>query len=302
MKDYHYGAMKNPDVLTDYYARRHTSQFRLHFATLADDYLSRYDKELQLKKQIDQNVAALRAMGRNAEAEEQLKSMPTLSNPTENKRRAIALINKSLEEMPAEIVIDYGEPSGSRDTYTTEGGQLQAYQDGILHDYVGIYFKAGDKKAANKLGMTVLSQLSSVLGYFENSHGKYAANNVQDLNSALDGIFKMHIIASDPIEGDPNGQLAQESKKILDNFYKKTLPKLLKDIEEMAVNNGESIRRAGKLGNYASQYYRLKDYAEGVAINYGFMQGATPQANPNMDQMNLEQLMQQMPKQDSVIQ
>ena len=36
MNVYVYGDMENPNVLTDYYTRRHTSQYRLHFASLAD--------------------------------------------------------------------------------------------------------------------------------------------------------------------------------------------------------------------------------------------------------------------------
>ena len=38
---YTYGAMSNPDVLTDYYTRRHTSQYRLHFYMLAEDYVKK---------------------------------------------------------------------------------------------------------------------------------------------------------------------------------------------------------------------------------------------------------------------
>ena len=42
----------------------------------------------------------------------------------------------------------------------------EAYGDGILHDYVGLLFQAGEKKEENKLGMEVARQLESILSYF----------------------------------------------------------------------------------------------------------------------------------------
>ncbi len=303
MNVYHYGEMKNPKVLTDYYARRHTSQFRLHFATLADDYLNRSSQDAQTIAQINQNVSILRSMGRNKEADDLEKSKPKASNAAENKKKAIALIKKSLQEMPADLVLDYGEPTPSREVYNSEGGQVQGYQDGILHDYVSILFKAGDKKSANDLGLQVLNQLNMTLRFFETSNPTLAADkgNISDLTAALDGVLKLLVLSSDPIEGDPKGALAKKAKEMADRFYQKSLPQMYKGIEAKANDNGESTRRSGRLGYYATLLYRLKDLAEGIGSHYGYLAGSGGQMPTNSGgDMSLEDLMRQMPTQDSV--
>ena len=45
MKNYSFGQMNKANVLTDYYARRHTSQFRTQFYSLAEYYIQLAENE-----------------------------------------------------------------------------------------------------------------------------------------------------------------------------------------------------------------------------------------------------------------
>ena len=45
MKNYSFGQMNKAHVLTDYYARRHTSQFRTQFYSLAEYYIQLAENE-----------------------------------------------------------------------------------------------------------------------------------------------------------------------------------------------------------------------------------------------------------------
>ena len=53
MENYSFGAMNNPNVLTDYYARRHTAQYRLHFYSLAEDYMRKALQAEEENKRIE---------------------------------------------------------------------------------------------------------------------------------------------------------------------------------------------------------------------------------------------------------
>jgi len=67
-KTYEYGKMNDPKVLTDYYARRHTQQYRSNFLLLAEQFIAKKDF-----------------------------------------KKANFLLDKSLELMPLENVLDFGE-------------------------------------------------------------------------------------------------------------------------------------------------------------------------------------------------
>ncbi|MFN5910859.1 MAG: hypothetical protein ACK45H_05955, partial [Bacteroidota bacterium] len=207
---YSYGAMNNPDVLTDYYTRRHTSQYRLHFASLADHYLTLAEAEEMTKKSKEMNIEMLRKSGANKQADSLQISLEGVDVKIRDfRKKAINLLDHSLKVMPAEFVIDYGEPTSSRETYKETGLDLPVYQDGILHDYVALYYRAGNKKAAEKLGAVVAGQLESILNYFEKSDAYFAGNaeNSSDLWASLDAYFKLHMAAIDPVTGNKSGQL-----------------------------------------------------------------------------------------------
>jgi hypothetical protein len=301
---YDYGAMNNPTVLTDYYTRRHTSQYRLHFASLADDYLTKADREIQIRDNKLNNIKMLLKNGQTQQANQLEGTLIGVDEKVaEYKKKAAALINRSLEVMPAEIVIDYGEPNPGRGKYESDGISLTAFSDGILHDYIGILYKAGDKKSAEKLGAIVASQLESIFRYYELSDVSFAAaqSNTGDLYAALDAYFKIHITAIDPEFGNRNGALAKRTQAKLKNLYDSVFPKIYDGLGKKANDNGESTRRGTRAGKYAGMLFDLQDYLEAIGVHYGYLQGKpAPASNQNPSEMSLEQMMQEMPISDSM--
>jgi hypothetical protein len=305
MKKYAYGAMNNPDVLTDYYTRRHTTQYRLHFASLADDFLAKADQadsEIEFSKT---NITRLKSSGASAQAKKLEESLAGQEKQSKSNRdKAKNLIHRSLEVMPAGVVIDCGEPSqGGREKYSNGNAEFSAYSDGILHDYVGILYRSGDVQGAEKLGNKVADQLESVFSYFAESDAYFAANpeNSGDLYAALDAYFKMYALASDPSDGNKSGAFAKRLFIKIEDLYKNIFPKMYLELEEKANAHGESARRGAKAGRYASMLFQLQDYLEAIGVHFGYLQGksSVPQEN-DMNAMELERLMQQAPIGDSV--
>jgi hypothetical protein len=303
---YSYGDMSNPDVLTDYYTRRHTSQYRLHFASLAEYYLSMADQEDATRRSKEMNIKMLRENGAKAQADELQKSLDGTDGRIKTfRKKALDLLKHSLKVMPAEVVIDYGEPTASRDKYNETGLGLTVHQDGILHDYVALLYRAGDKASAEKLGAVVARQLETIINYFESSDAYFAGNpeNSSDLYAALDSYFKLYVSAMNPVTGDPKGKLATRTLAKIDQLYKKSFPALYKMLDEKALNNGESTRRGTKPGRYAGMLFELQDYMEAIGVHYQYLEGpknAPSSPDMNMDNMDLEELMRQMPIADSV--
>ncbi|MCH2231278.1 MAG: DUF2723 domain-containing protein [Crocinitomicaceae bacterium] len=273
METYDYGAMDNPDVLTDYYARRHTKQYRLHFLSLAEEFVSR----AMSAEQNNERRAMVLGMGQDATrlpaevSKEVIKGYNT---------KAIALIKKSLEVMPARLVIDYGEPNGSsnpRDNYTINGKTLTAYTDGVLHDYIAVLYMAGDKAGAEKLGVEVADQLESIIGYYEASQVEVAAkaDNTKDFYAALAAYFKISAAANE--FGDPEGALSKRTNSKIDHFYKTMFPSMFDKLEALANANGETTRRGSRAGYYANMLHNLQDYSEAMAVHYGWMEAGTPE-------------------------
>jgi hypothetical protein len=276
MKTYNYGMMSDPDVLTDYYARRHTAQYRSHFLRLAEDYVVaalRAEQELA-------RIEMIQSMG-GAEGTEIPKPTYSEKEIKEFKKRAIALLNKSLEVMPADVVIDYGEPTQNNDPrrdYELNGRTIKAWDDGVLHEYVQTYFTAGDEKAGTELGMIVADQLESIIDYFANSDVEVSASplNTPDLYAAIEAYFQMHIAVIDPDSGDPDGKLAKRTSAKIKYIYDTMYPNMFDALKKKAQENGESTRRSSKAGPYASMLFELQDYSEAMAISYGLIE--KPQA------------------------
>ncbi len=306
MKNYEYGAMNNPKVLTDYYTRRHTTQYRLHFATLADYFLRKAENETRRLANANENIKMLKANGQAAQAEEIAKNIKGSDQKiAAYKKKANELIKRSLDVMPAEIVIDYGEPSVTgREKYSLGGITMNAYNDGILHDYVGMLYRSGDNATAEKLGATVADQLESIINYFMGSDVRIASNpdNTGDLYAAVDAYFKLHLAAVDKEIGNPSGALAKRTKLKLDDLYKNVFPQFYRNLEKVANQNGESTRRGAKAGKYASRLFQIQDYMEAMGVHFGYLEDKNPIAPMNNvpEGMNLDQLMQQMPAMDSV--
>lgn len=307
MEVYHFGDMKNPEVLTDYYARRQTVQFRTMFMQLAEHYISKAEQFTDNKKRFEPIIANLRAAGNNRQADSLENSMDK-GNPAEYRKRAIALLNRSLEVMPANVVLDLGEapnPGGGTPLTGPDNVQYPQYSEGTLHDYVGLFYRAGDKKAAEKLGSEVARQLESIFNYFTLSSASYAGQNFADLGCATLNYANMFRMADDPRIGNPTGTFANRLADRLEKLYTVELPKMYSELGQMATENAE-MRGTG---HFYSLQASLKGYMDAIDFTFQItgtqaptqpMNNGLPTGMPGDAVLNDESVMQVQPKDDSV--
>ena len=274
MKTYSFGEMNNEKVLTDYYARRHTAQYRSHFLQLSKDFIG---NAVQAE---DEHKRAEMIKEMNPDVEVPAPSM-SKAEIKEFKKKGIELIKHSLKVMPPEMVIDYGEPTENTDPrkdYELNGRTLKAWNDGTLHEYVRLLYLAGDKKTANDLGMQIAGQLESIINYFEKSDVTISAKreNTPDLYAAMDNYFQLFIASMDGEYGNENGELAKRTTAFIQHMEKDMFPSMIDRLKAEANANGESTRRSSRAGYYSSMLFDLEDYRDAMFIEYGIM--AKPEA------------------------
>jgi hypothetical protein len=250
---YEYGKMNDPKVLTDYYARRHTQQYRSNFLLLAEQFIAKKDF-----------------------------------------KKAIFLLDKSLELMPLENVLDFGEVNqcdpftslkinSSHLNYSYQGEEASAKCSGSLHEYVQLYLLAGNKKKATDLGLKLMANYESIFSYFEKSSASFAANpeNNEDLIAALDACFKMYFVASDEkLGGDSKGKFATTIYKSINRVYKKIIPRIYADLENSSTE-----------GNM--QLINLKINLGGMAEHYGFSKTSAPKPVTTPNEIDLNGILKQ---------
>lgn len=298
MNKHEYGKMNQEGVLNDYYTRRHTSQFRSNFAKLADSYLQEADMEKRRKEQFAPQIKNLRAGG-NVRVADSLENVLKGADEriADYKKRAIQLIKKSIEVMPLDRVIDYGEPNPDRqDLEVSAGISYPGYADGIMQDYVGILYRAGDKARASKLAEQVADQLESILNYFEHSSAMIAATNKPDLISAMNNYIRLNMVVNDEELGQPNSPLAKRMLKRIDYMYKTVFPKHYKEIQDIGSSSGESVRE-GSRGYYSKLLTDYKGHLEALAMNFGIIGRPVDQLN-NLNNLKPEQIQQLMDMQN----
>lgn len=291
METYHFGKMSDPNVLTDYYARRQTVQFRTMFAQLAEYYVLQAESLEMSKEQYGPMIPNLRASGQTRVAdslETVIKNAETL--PAEYRKKAIALINKSLEVMPARLVLDYGERANSGAPITDANGvQQTTYRDGVLQDYVSLLFRAGDSKGAEKLGVEVASQLESIMDYFKHSKAELAGKNISDYAAAVGNYATLHQFVMDPSFGSEKSALATRLETKFNELYKVDLPRIYSELDQASIENGESRNQ----GAYAIMNARIKGIMNAIDFRFQITgtQIPTAPARPAAPQMGNEAIL-----------
>jgi hypothetical protein len=238
---YQYGEMANPNVLTDYYARRHTTQFRANFLLLAE--------QLFLKNK---------------------------------KAKAIEVLDRSLAEMPAEIVIDMGEVHGcdpmnmlsynSKDqAYLYMDQQVRAKCSGNLHEHVQLYYLCAAKSKGEKLGNVLLNQFESVLKFYEKTPAGLCAklDNTGELFAIADALFKMHSTLKDSTVLAENSTFDKRIMKNINFIYKKILPRLSEELIALGNDNDEPV--SSGVGRYSEQYGSLNQNLQAIGQHYGYL-------------------------------
>jgi hypothetical protein len=236
MSVYEYGDMANPHVLTDYYARRHTVQYRSNFLLLAEQLLNR-----------------------------------------KQTAKAISVLDYSLKLMPLERVLDFGEVNSCdpfmslkfnerHGDYNYQGQTIRAKCSGSLHEYVQLYYLAGQKTKAETLGAKLLANYKSIIAYFEHSDAEF------------DACFKMNDLAQNPRYGNPSSAFSKSLKKEITHVYKVVMPRIYSDLEQLAMDNGESAEAYS--GAYSEMIGNLQTYMGAMAEHYGFIKSTNPVSEP----------------------
>ena len=272
MNVYEYGDMANPDVLTDYYARRHTVQYRSNFLLLAEQLLNRKQKS-----------------------------------------KAIQVLDYSLKLMPLETVLDFGEVNSCDpfmslkynepdEEYNYQGQTIRAKCSGSLHEYVQLYYLAGEKAKAEALGQKLLANFHSVFAYFDHSDATFAGNpeNAEDLIAAMDACFKMNALAQNKQYGSPNSAFAKGLKAEINHVYKEMLPRIYRELDQLASENGEI---GDGTGAYSEMIANLQVYMGAMAEHYGLIKARNIQqtvAEPNAQTIDPSVLLQGAKPSDTI--
>lgn len=295
MKDQHFGKMNDPKVLTDYYARRHVIQFRSQFATIVRYYIQEIKNAERIKALPDSYIEMLKTQpgDQNAQVLEIRKDADKIISQA--KERVTALLNRSEEVMPVEIVLDAGEPN-SAGSIKYEGAEYPRYSDGIVVDFVQMYYDAGNKEQADKLGEKLAKQYQQSIDFFLDSPYQIVLNpdNQPHLFVALDNYLQLFAASNDPT-GNPNGTLAKETMEYTEDLIKNRLPLLYKKIEQELAESGEDNR-----GRQALELMFVKDYVEALLADFGFGKESGEVQN-NAPAMDFNQMVQEQIKQDSVL-
>jgi hypothetical protein len=268
MNVYHYGKMNKKGVLTDYYTRRHTQNFRQLFEQLAGSYMQEAAQADQLSERFN---ATQMGLMRQAGQFKQIDSIQKIINSAPAKKAAynakiIKLINKSVSVMPVDLVFDFGEPMPQN----TEKGVRT--RDGILQNYVQLLFAAGDKKGANKLGNDVARQLETIINYFQKSDVNILAQNSDDLMASLHAYFVLNNSSSNPKTGDADGSLATRTNKVLMKFLQTDFQTMLAKMNNIAMDEEND--------NMKEAMVTLKGELDEMMQEFGFSQGG--KSSPKM--------------------
>jgi len=225
MNEYAFGDMANPDVLTDYYARRHTSHYRTDFLLLAEQLYYEGAKE-KAAKVLDRSLALM-----------PVETVIDFGEVTGN------------------------DPITSLDMNRIRNNAYSPRTSGCLFEYVQLYAVIGEGKKATDLGRKLLKIYESVFDYFDNSPAEFTIapgtmnSNRDDLFAAADACFKMRGAAQElPFK--------KEIDAVLDKLYGKILPKIDNELSTSGIS--ESLEMLNQLFkehmiNMATEYnYTLK--------------------------------------------
>lgn len=260
-KTYSYGKMNQANVLTDYYARRHTQQYRVNFLLLAEQYL--------------------------------LKGM---------KNKTVELLDFSLAKMPEESVLDVGEVNGfdpmssltsnaSHQSFMFEGKEIRPMCSGTLHEYVQLYFLAGNAKKGELLGLKLMANYESIFNYYKNTNVRISSdyNNIEDFFAALDACFKIRATLTGP-NGNKNSALLNRINKAVASVYKSTIPKMMNELEQLASDNEESA--GSGTGRFSARFNNILVNSTAMGEHYNYLPKPTsklPEKAPsevNIDKLN----------------
>jgi hypothetical protein len=264
LNTYIYGNM-SAGVLTDYYARRHTIQYRANFLLLAEQ---------------------LYALGRKKEATKVLdRAMELMPEET---------VMDYGDINPVDIFnsLNYNK---EHNQIMYQGQTIRPMNAGILHEYVQLYYLLGNKKKAEALGLKLLDNYNSIIAYFEHSPVDKAgdADNAEDLIAVVDALLKMRTTALNKNGKLPKTPFTNALEQTVQRIYKQVLPGIYIGLDQLAAENGEMSDSYGNAGPYGSMLGNLKSYMGALAEHHGLIKApvvATTPALPSEQNLDVNAL------------
>ncbi len=292
MKTYSYGKM-NEGALTDYYARRHTVQYRNNFIRLAEFYLSTTDnnkQQIQSFEYFINNNPAIVAKQKDSLQNEIVKMKKSI---TENKAKALALLNRCIEVMPVNMVLDYGEQPQEVRPIQMGAVSINNYLDGTLHNLVTMLYRTGDKAKADKVAGEVFQLVKRNVNYFMKSKATLMYYNKRDLVAALNALFTIDMIANDPEDGNPDGKIAKEINRYISQLSQSDYPRKLVEFKDLADNASDTYAYS-----YMTGYKEMKELLPALMSTYGYQvdgvqQGDGASNNQELTQEQIQKLIQE---------
>ena len=177
-QNFHWGNMEQDGVLVDYYTRRTTSNYRLHFSVLADAYVADYNSEKQKVDYLNQILAQEGGLQTDSirtplgtfvrgEIANDIKKSELLM--TELKEKTVTVLDKSFEIMPNHKV-----PFGR-----------------IIPAYIAAYYSVGAIEKGDKYANDILDLYNEELTYFSTIDPEFSGTYIQDAYGVFRAMFSV---------------------------------------------------------------------------------------------------------------
>ncbi len=250
MEKYRFGNLAGEGVLVDYYTRRHTSQARNSYVSLASQYLTEYHQ---------------------AEKQAAVDSLPqTTKTPEFYADKIEHILRYSLDSLPISKVFDFGEPRAAN-RRLSNGDQI--YTDGVIPEYIRLLYAVGKNNLADSVAYEYLGQLESMANYFGNSNALIAYNNKEDFIAFAMNLLRTYASVH---EASPDSRAAELGNQIFQRLSQRVIPGIAEGLKNEEIS--ESIRGGRKVAR------RMTDEAEEFVALYkallnenGFSSGETEQ-------------------------
>ena len=182
MNKFHWGNMEKPGVLVDYYTRRNTKNYRLHFATLAEAYAARYAEG---KQQLDY-IAQIEAQPDNG--------IDTIPLPTGIILRSeLSIEKKKAEDMMADAKLKTEEVLDRSAQYITK--EKVPYQVFITY-YIKSLYSVESVEKGDALALELLNEIDNEMNYFTSLEPEMFANLINQSFEVYRNLFRTFQFAS----------------------------------------------------------------------------------------------------------
>lgn len=290
MNKYQYGKM-NKGALTDYYARRHTVQYRNGYVRLAEYFLNSAENNKQQITSFENFIS--NPMASAHQRDSLTNEIKLLKKKNESHReKALNLLNRSLEVMPVSMVLDYGEQPQEIRPIQVGNLMVKNYLDGTLHNLVTMLYRTGDIEKADKVASEVFDIVRRNINYFMVSDPYYMLVNRRDLVAALNALFSIDLIANDTEDGNPSGKTAQSISAYVSQLTQNDYPKQLVILKDKADNASSR-----SYDMYNRGYKEMKEMLPAIMGAYGYQVEGLPSDDRAME-LTPEQIQQLIQEQE----